>query len=355
MLRSIFFALLALTVVVRPAGAAPELGRHFPPQQLQRFAARIARRDGLSRARVLWILRQAKPQPDIVAMMNRPAEQVLKWWQYRRIFMTPARIEAGVAFWRAHRRALERIGHEQGVDPSYIVAILGVETYYGRLTGSIRVLDALSTLAFDYPARSRFFAHQLERFLVLAERDRLDPLSVKGSYAGAMGPLQFMPSTYLRYAVGHGSAPPNLFSNWDDIFASVAHYLRAHGWQPGAPVLSRVRIEPGARFHVDPDSLTLNRTVGSLELHGVEIETHEPAGTRVVLLLAHTRRGPIYRAGFNNFHALLTYNYSKLYVMAVNDLAEAIAQGVHAATVPAVSAAALIRPRRTPGGADEPR
>ena len=345
MLRSILFALLSLTVLIRPAAAAQDSGARFPRAPLERFAAQVARRDGLNRARVLWILRQARPQPSIVAMMNRPAEQVLKWWQYRRIFLTPQRIDEGAAFWRAHRRALERIGAEQGVNPRYIVAILGVETYYGRLTGSFRVLDALSTLAFDYPQRGHFFAQQLERFLVLTQRDRLDPLSVKGSYAGAMGPMQFMPSAYLRYAVSTGKGPPNLFTNWDDIFASVAHYLRAHGWQYGAPVLSRVSIEPGAHFAVDPDRLALDRTVGTLAAEGVELARHEPPGTRAVLLLAHTRSGPIYRVGFNNFHALLSYNYSKLYVMAVNALAQAIARRVHALPATAVAAAGPDRQR----------
>ena len=355
MLRSILPALLVLSLVARPAEAAPQASAHFSRPQLQRFAAHVARRDGLSRAHVLRILEQAKPQPSIIAMMNRPAEHVLEWWQYRRIFLTPARIAAGAAFWQAHRRALARVGAEQGVDPRYIVAILGVETYYGRLTGSFRVLDALSTLAFDYPARSRFFALELEHFLVLAQRDRLDPLTVKGSYAGAMGPMQFMPSAYLRYARATGDGPPNLFSDWDDIFASVANYLREHGWQPGAPVLARVRIEPGARFEVDPHNLALDRTVGALAAQGVEVETDQSVDTPVVLLLAHRRSGPIYRAGFSNFHALLTYNHSKLYVMAVDELAQAIARRVHPASNPHELSAAARAAHGPAGGPDQPR
>lgn len=355
MLRSILPALLVLSLVAPPAGAAPQAPAHFAHRQLQRFAAHVARRDGLSRARVLRILEQAKPQPSIIAMMNRPAEQVLEWWQYRRIFLNPARIDAGAAFWQAHRRALARIGAEQGVDPRYIVAILGVETYYGRLTGSFRVLDALSTLAFDYPARGRFFALELAQFLELAQRDGFDPLTVKGSYAGAMGPLQFMPSAYLRYARATGDGPPNLFSDWDDIFASIANYLREHGWQPCAPVLARVRIEPGARFEVDPHDLALDRTVGSLAAQGVEVEGEHSADTPVVLLLAHTRSGPIYRAGFNNFHALLTYNYSKLYVLAVDELAQAIARRVHRASGPHDTCAAAGAAHGPAGSAGRPR
>ena len=272
------------------------------------------------------MLEQAREQPDIIDMMNRPAEKVLKWWQYRRIFLTRERIALGVRFWREHREALERTGAQWGVAPRYIVAILGVETYYGRLPGTYRVLDALSTLTFDYPSRSGYFGHELGKFLVLAHRDGLDPLSVKGSYAGAMGPMQFMPSNCLRYAVSTDGHPPNLLTNWDDIFASVANYLRAHGWQADEPVLAPVSVEPQATFHVDPHDLALDRTIGGLAAEGARVESDAPADTRVALLLAEERTGPVYRAGFHNFRVILSYNDSALYAMAVNDLAQAIAR-----------------------------
>ncbi len=323
--RSILPTLIALAVLARPA-AALETPAPFPHAQLARFASRVARRDSLSRRWVLRVLSQARAQPHIIDMMTRPAEQVLQWWQYRRIFLTPERIALGAQFWHQHRQALERIGAEQGVAPRYIVAILGVETYYGRGTGSYRVLDALSTLTFDYPPRRRFFGRELEQFLVLAHRDGLDPLTVKGSYAGAMGPMQFMPSAYLRYAVSTNGRAPNLFTDWSDIFASVAHYLRAHGWQPGEPVLAPVTVEPGATFRVDPHDLALDRTIGALAQQGARVESGLPAGTPVMLLLADGRSGPVYRAGFHNFRVILSYNDSALYAMAVNDLAQAIAQ-----------------------------
>ncbi len=323
------FALLACAALAGPAAAACASGS-FPRPELAHFAADVSQRDGLDRQNVLVVLEQACREPSIVTLMNRPPEQVLHWWQYRRIFMTRKRIAAGAAFWRAHAAALKRIGAEQGVAPRYIVAILGVETYYGRLTGSFRVLDALSTLTFDYPARRRFFGQELAQFLVLTRRYGLNPLTVRGSYAGAMGPLQFIPSSYLRYAVSTDGQAPNLFTNWNDIFASVAHYLHANGWQPGQPVLARVGIEPGATFHVDPDSLALDRTIGELAAQGVRVDSAAPPDTPVALLLAQRHNGPIYRAGFNNFRVLLTYNPSKLYAMAVNDLAQAIARRVAA-------------------------
>ncbi len=306
--------------------AAADAGVPFPRVQLEKFAARAARRDGLSRRAILKVLTQAREQPHIIDEISRPAERVLEWWQYRRIFLGERRIDEGVQFWRAHRDSLERVSAEQGVPPQYIVAILGAETYYGRIPGSYRVLDALATLAFDYPPRSRFFSRELEDFLVLAQREKLDPLTLEGSYAGAMGPLQFMPSAYLRYAVdGNGDGTRNLFSDWDDIFASIAHYLRECGWQPGGPVVADVRIDPGATFHIDPDNLALDETIDGLNEQGVRVESDAPGHTRVVLLLAQQQDGPSYRVGFNNFHALTRYNHSALYAMAVDELARAIA------------------------------
>jgi peptidoglycan lytic transglycosylase B len=322
-------ALLALAAVglgaVGPSCAA-EPGLPFPHAQLERFATHVARRDGLRRRAVLKVLLQARAQPQIIDKISRPAEQVLQWWQYRQIFLTDRRIDEGVEFWRAHRDSLERVSAEQGVPPQYIVAILGAETYYGRITGSYRVLDALATLAFDYPPRSRFFRRELEQFLVLTHREKLDPLTLKGSYAGAMGPLQFMPSAYLRYGTdGNADGTRDLFFDWDDIFASVAQYLHDCGWQAGGPVVADVRIDPGATFHIDPENLALDETIEGLNEQGVRVVSNAPADTRVVLLLAQLQDGPTYRAGFDNFHALTRYNHSALYAMAVNDLAQAIA------------------------------
>jgi membrane-bound lytic murein transglycosylase B len=311
------------------AGARPvasEPGSPFPRAQLATFARQTARRDGLSRRTVLRILRHARAQPQIVDKISRPAEQVLQWWQYRQIFLTDKRVSAGAKFWQEHRDALERVSAEQGVPPQYIVAILGAETFYGRITGSYRVLDALATLAFDYPPRARYFRSELERFLVLTHREKLNPLSVKGSYAGAMGPLQFMPSAYLRYAVdGDGDGTRDLFTDWDDIFASVAHYLQQDGWQTGGPVVADVRIDPGATFQIDPSNLRLDATIDGLNAQGVRVQSDVPGNTPVVLLLAEQQDGPTYRVGFNNFHALTRYNHSALYAMAVDELARAIA------------------------------
>ncbi|HEV7135391.1 MAG TPA: lytic murein transglycosylase B [Steroidobacteraceae bacterium] len=323
-------ALLALAAVaagrVGVAAQAAEPGQPFPHAQLAKLAAHVAHRDGLNRRAVLRVLRHARAQPAIIDKISRPAEQVLEWWQYRQIFLTDKRISAGVEFWREHRDSLERVSAEEGVPPQYIVAILGAETYYGHITGSYRVLDALATLAFDYPPRARYFRGELENFLLLTHREKIDPLSVKGSYAGAMGPLQFMPSAYLRYGVdGNDDGQRDLFDDWDDVFASVAHYLQQCGWQPGGPVVADVRIDPGAAFHIDPANLRLDETIDGLNAQGVRVQSDVPGNTPVVLLLAEQQDGPTYRVGFSNFHALTRYNHSALYAMAVDELARAIA------------------------------
>jgi membrane-bound lytic murein transglycosylase B len=353
-------ALLALAAAAIGGGCAHaatvEPGHPFPRAQLARFAAQVARRDGLRRRAVLRVLRHARTQPKIIDEMSRPAERVLEWWQYRQIFLTDKRIAAGVEFWQDHRDALERVSAEQGVPPQYIVAILGAETYYGRITGSYRVLDALSTLAFDYPPRAHYFRSELEQFLLLTHREKIDPLSVKGSYAGAMGPLQFMPSAYLKYAVdGNDDGQRDLFTDWDDIFASVAQYLHQCGWQPGGPVIADVRIEPGATFQIDPGNLRLDETIDGLNAQGVRVQSDVPGNTPVVLLLAEQQDGPTYRVGFNNFHALTRYNHSALYAMAVDELARAIVlqltpsgPGVTPAMAPAAkSVASAGRARRS--------
>jgi membrane-bound lytic murein transglycosylase B len=327
---------------------ATQPGRPFPRAELVKFARQVARRDGLERRAVLKVLIRAREQPDIIDKISRPAERVLQWWQYRQIFLTEQRVSAGVAFWQQHRDALERVSAEEGVPPQYIIAILGAETYYGRITGSYRVLDALATLAFDYPPRERYFRSELEKFLVMTHREKIDPLTVKGSYAGAMGPLQFMPSAYIRYAVdGNDDGRRDLFDDWDDIFASVARYLHDCGWQAGGPVVADVKIDPGATFQIDPSNLKLDQTVDGLNAQGVRVDTDAAGNTPVVLLLAQLQDGPTYRVGFNNFHALTRYNHSALYAMAVNELARAIAlrftpsnPGVAPATTPAAKSAA---------------
>ena len=225
-------------------------------------------------------------------------------------------------FWGEHKDALERIAAEYQVAPEYIVAILGVETKYGRITGRYRVLDALATLAFDYPPRHAYFTKELEQFLLLAKENKLDPLTLTGSYAGAMGAPQFMPSSYRHYAVdANGDSQRDLWGDWDDVIASVANYLHQAGWRPGAPVLAEATVAADTSFEVDARNLELKETVDALAARGIKTELDVPAETPALLLDAERQDGPAYRVGFHNFYVITRYNTSPRYAMAVHDLA----------------------------------
>jgi membrane-bound lytic murein transglycosylase B len=298
------------------------------------------------------ILKAAKTQPAILEAMDRPPEKAKPWFEYRPIFMTEKRVREGTDFWLAHRQALDQASVRSGVAPEYLAAILGVETYYGRLTGSYRVIDALSTLAFDYPARGKFFRDELEQFLLLSHDTGLNPLSVKGSYAGAMGAPQFMPSNYRRFAVDAGAdGHINLWNNWADVCASVGNYLKEHGWNPGEPVLSEATVAPDKAGDLDGRNLALSETVGSLRAKGVSFDSTLSPDAPALLIAADDADGVHWRVGYNNFYVITRYNHSALYAMAVYELAAAVRQrvlGLDAANAPQESAAATESTAPTP-------
>src|ERR1700704_4001508 len=242
-----YFLLAALACA--PAGAQPAdvaaAGFDLQRPEIVEFVNEVVSHDGLNRKDVRALLKEAQPQPKIIETMTRPIEKVAPWWEYRDHFLSAERIREGTSFWLDHKNTLEQISAQYQVPSEYLVAILGVETRYGRQTGRYRVLDALATLAFDYPPRHSYFREELKQFLLLAKENQLDPLTATGSYAGAMGAPQFMPSSYRRYAVDvHTDRRPDLWGDWDDILASVANYLRERGWTAGGPVLAETRLGP---------------------------------------------------------------------------------------------------------------
>jgi membrane-bound lytic murein transglycosylase B len=332
MTRQWLFLLAAIAALV-PASADTASNKtarfDLSRPEIRKFVAEVAARDELSRKYLLRILAKAEPQPKIIELMTRPAEKVSPWWEYRDRFLTQQRIDEGVQFWLANREVLERLAGQHGVPPEYIVAIIGVETRYGRIMGRYRVLDALATLAFDYPSRAPFFRDELEQFLLLAREEKIDPLKTTGSYAGAMGAPQFMPSSYRRWAIDGGTDNKrNLWEDWDDVIASVANYFRKHGWETGAPVLTEAVLDPDATFQIDTRNLELNQTLDTLSATGVQIDMPLPKSTRAVLIFAEQKDGPAYRVGFNNFYVITRYNRSSRYAMAVHELAQAVAARV---------------------------
>ncbi len=300
--------------------------------EIQEFVEQTAAANQMEPLDIYRLLAKAEPQPKIIELITKPAEKVSPWWEYRERFMTEQRIKEGASFMIEHRDRLEKVRKQTGVAPEYVVAIIGVETFYGRVTGKHRVLDALATLAFDYPPRATYFRSELAQFIKLAGEEDVDPLTAMGSYAGAMGAGQFMPSSYRRYAVdGSDDAKRNLFADWDDIIASVANYFKENGWVKGGPVLSEAVVEPDAPVVADAGNLTLNDTVAGLKAKGVDFDTaSQPESARALLIPAEQQDGPAYRVGFKNFEVITRYNRSVRYAMAVHDLATTIADRVEA-------------------------
>jgi membrane-bound lytic murein transglycosylase B len=322
-------ATLCAGLLCAAAAHADTRGFDLSRPEIQSFIATAAQQPPLTRARVTRILRHARPNPGVIDKISRPAETVLPWWQYRANFVTDQRVADGVSFWLAHRQDLENVARSEGVAPQYIVAILGCETAYGRITGKERVLDSLATLGFDYPPRADFFRGELLQFLLLANEAHLNPLRVKGSYTGAMGAPQFMPSSYRRYGVdADANRHVDLWTDWRDIFASIANLLKQNGWQTDAPVLAEAQLSDGAAVPVAPRMLDLTATLDSLKAIGITTHSDLPGDTPAVLIAAEQPAGPAFRVGFNNFYVISRYNRSARYAMAVADLAHAIAAGV---------------------------
>jgi membrane-bound lytic murein transglycosylase B len=293
------------------------------------FIAQMADQYDFKKRKLRKLLKAAQSQPAILQAMERPAEKAKPWYEYRALFLNDRRIREGTEFWLAHRQELDRASVRSGVAPEYIAAILGVETYYGRLTGSYRVLDALATLAFDYPPRAKFFRDELEQFLLLTRDFNMDPLTLKGSYAGAMGAPQFMPSNYRRFAVDANSdGRIDLWTNWSDVCASVGNYLREHGWNEGEPVLAEATVDPGKEADLDGRKLALDETVGALKARGVGFDSSMPSDAPAILVAVDEQDGVHWRVGYNNFFVITRYNHSALYAMAVYELAAAVKQQV---------------------------
>jgi membrane-bound lytic murein transglycosylase B len=324
----------ALCLAGEPLSAADRPARFdLDRSEIRAFVVDVSQRNALDAQRIDSLLGSAEVQDSILDAMTRPAEKTLPWWQYRARFLTSDRIAAGLRFWAQHRERLEQIAAVRGVPPQYVLAILGIETLYGRHTGRYRVLDALATLAFDYAPRGEFFRGELEQFLLMARDGEVDPLSARGSYAGAMGIPQFIPSSFRKYAVdGDANGSRDLWNDADDAIASVANYFVESGWQRDEPVLAEVTscasVADGGDDVATPRALSLDDTVGSLRSRGYVFATPLPDAAPAMLVAAEAETGPAWRVGFRNFHTITRYNRSARYAMAVNDLAQALAAGM---------------------------
>jgi membrane-bound lytic murein transglycosylase B len=291
--------------------------------EVRGFIDEMTREHGFDRAALEALFKQTESKQAILDAISRPAERVTPWYEYRDRFLTEKRIHQGTDFWLQHRDKLARID-DDGV-ASAVVGILGVETSFGRITGRYRVIDALATLAFDFPPRAPFFRDELKQFLILSREEAVDPKAALGSYAGAMGAPQFISSSYRKYAVdADGDGHRNLWSSWDDVIGSVANYLEAYGWRRGEPVVATATLEGGDLTPFDTSKVELNETVGSLREKKVRFETTLPDDAPAMLVVSQGRDGPQYLVGFNNFFVITRYNRSTMYAMAVHELGQAI-------------------------------
>jgi membrane-bound lytic murein transglycosylase B len=280
---------------------------------------------GFAKGDLVELFAHVERKQAILDAIARPAEKTKAWHEYREIFVTPDRIAQGMEFWRTHRATLERAHAEFGVAPAVIVAIIGVETRYGRNTGSYRVADALTTLAFDYPPRAPFFRSELAQFLLLAREEGVDPLSLTGSYAGAMGYGQFIPSSFRNYSIDFdGDGKRDIWKNPVDAIGSVANYFKRHGWRSDGPVVVRAEPVDTRADSIANGALALDQTVGKIRNLGVSLPAYadeEPA----LLLKLEGDAGPEYWVGLHNFYVITRYNRSAMYALAVHQLGESIA------------------------------
>ena len=295
--------------------------------EVSRFISDMHTRHGFSTTYLQHIFAQARYQPEVIEKMTRPHEKKLSWVEYRKLFMTPETLNDGVAFWKKNALLLTQAEQTYGVPASLIVAILGVETLYGKHLGNFRAIDSLATLAFYYPPREKYFRKELENLLIFTRDAHFNPLSIYGSYAGALGYCQFMPSSYIHYAVDTDNRDnPDLFKNPEDAILSIGNFLSKNGWDPNEPVASPAKVFGLGYFKalkhdtkkVEKPQYTLNQ----LRKYGVKLITPYETNMLANFMTFPTSSPPKYWLGFHNFYVITRYNNSDLYAMVVYQLSK---------------------------------
>lgn len=315
----------------RPVGGyqAPRVfGDYAGYEALDRFIDRMASRHGFTRDYLNGLFSQVNRKEWTLNYMARQAGAAASprpgaWTRYRAQFLTEAHIAGGAAFWSRHADALRRASARYGVPPEYIIGIMGVETIYGRNMGTHRVVDALTTLAFDYPRRGDYFAEELENYLVMTRQEGLDPFEPVGSFAGAMGMGQFMPGSFLKWAVDFDRDGRRDLWSPDDAVGSIANYFSQHGWRSGEPVVTRAVVSGPAVEGLE-SGFDSQYSLAELERYGIQPAGYCPQGQRVRLLRLRAAQGDEYWLGHENFYVITRYNHSTHYAMAVHELAQAV-------------------------------
>jgi len=318
---TLFTILTSFSLLNINTGYAIELD---DPKLLQAFIADMAKKHKFDSEYLVKLFSQTKKHQSILDAISRPAEGK-PWYDYRPIFITNKRIKGGTKFNDENATILKAAVEKYGVPAEIIVSIIGVETRYGGNTGSYPVIDSLSTLAFAYPPRSKFFKSELKHFLLMTREEKINPLEQTGSYAGAMGMPQFMPSSFREYAVDFdGDGTRNLWTNRYDVIGSISNYFVRHGWKQGQPIVSKVKVYGNRYSKLLSKSLKPKWTQKELLLHGVALPDGLPKGIKGSFMKFDTKNGPEYWVGWNNFYVITRYNHSKLYAMSVYQLSEYI-------------------------------
>ena len=326
--RTLFVAALALlgTIACGVLAWAQTPPKEYQPlkSEVEAFIAHMARTHGFDAVELRRLLAGVKPSQNVQKAIASPST-ARPWYEFRALFVDASRVDNGVQFWNANAELLARARAEFGVPEAIVVAIIGVETRYGRQTGGYRLIESLYTLAFETPNRPEFFRQELEQFLLLAREQRWDVSSVKGSYAGAMGMPQFMPSSYRRYAIDYdGDGRIDLWADPADIIGSVASYLRRFGWRDGSPVVAQVRADTPDLDALLGIGLKPAFNVDQWRMRGIDPVNPVSPALNAMLFRLDLADGPTFWLGFDNFDALLQYNRSRNYAMAVHELAQEI-------------------------------
>ncbi len=294
--------------------------------EVEKFITQMVQQHQMDEAALRQMFSQLKSNDGVIKAINAPATSK-PWYEFKNLFVTPMRTSGGVDFWNANAEQLKRAREIYGVPEEIIVAIIGVESIYGKRTGSYRVVDALYTLAFEMPERASYFRGEFEQFLLLTRENGLDPLTVKGSFAGAIGMPQFMPTSYRRFAVDFDSdGTINLWENVPDIIGSVANYLHFFGWVAGQPIVVPARISGTEYKDIVEKGFKPHLTLVQMQPKGVEPTDAMPSELVAGLFSLELEQGQDYWIAFNNFYVITRYNRSKNYAMAVYQLATAIAR-----------------------------
>jgi len=324
---------LALASLLLPCFALADAAFLARPD-VQRYIDEQVSAGRFSRPELEAVFANVQTKPSIIAIMDRPSTS-RPWYQFQASHVTQNRINAGVAFWRANADLLTRAETTYGVPASVIAAILGIETNYGQTAGTFRVADALATLGFDYPRRAEYFRSELTELLLLSKEEHKNPLTFKGSFAGAMGWPQFMPSSFRKWAVDFdGDGQRDIWNNVADVTGSIAHYFQLHGWKAGDDIIVPANVAPGPQIDkLIADKFNLHYTVGELKAMGVTPLAPVNDDVKAVLVPLETSAGVTqYWLGLNNFYVITRYNKSTLYAKAAQELAQAIKERYLAAT-----------------------